>query len=356
MSVKKNDENNTDKKEKKEHRLLISKLRSRIGNKRNRIRSLGDITRLDIDSIPEKQGLESEELFESSRTIERQFDLESQISDIRKRVKRRTSELGRAMRANSVDQKFIAQLKEDLKELQMKERLKYVITRVNEEARQKLFESEKFAALFSERSECDSLVMSMDIRRSTELMLTAVSPQLYAEFITTLTEKLSDCVTDNFGIFEKFTGDGVLAFFPDFYSGDDAFLLAVRTASYCHKTFIDHFSEYSEFFSVDMEQTGLGIGIDTGKISLTTINGDLSIVGTPVVYACRYSAAPAGKTFLTENAYAFAKDMPGSGLQFTPVSVNIKHEGDAPAYEIASEGDFSSAKKPDWDLLTERYS
>jgi len=260
------------------------------------------------------------------------------------------------MRANSVDQKFIAHLKEDLKELQMKERLKYVITRVNEDARQKLFESEKFAALFSERSECDAIVMSMDIRRSTELMLTAVSPELYAEFITTLTEKLSDCITDNFGVFEKFTGDGVLAFFPDFYSGDDAFLFALRAASCCHQIFVDHFDQYSEFFSVDMTQTGLGIGIDSGKISLTTINGDLSIVGAPVVYACRYSAAPAGKTFLTEDAYVIAKDIPGTSMHFAAVSVNIKHKGDFPAYEITSEGDFSSLQKPDWDLLIEKYS
>lgn len=353
MTLKKGD-SVSDKKE--ENRLLISRLKTRIGSRRNRIRSIDEIRKFNFDYIQENAEPGKGEVFESSETIERQFNLDSQISEIRKRIRKRTSELGRSIRSNSVDQKFISQLKEDLKELQTKERLKYIITRVNEEARQKLFDSDKFAALFSERSECDALVISMDIRRSTELMLTAISSELYAEFITSLTEKLSDCVTDNFGIFEKFTGDGVLAFFPDFFSGDDALLFALKTASDCHKTFIDHFNQYMDFFSLDLEQTGLGIGLDNGKISLATINGDLSIVGAPVVYACRYSAAPAGKTFLTESAYTLAKDTPEAGLRFSQVQLNIKHEGTADAYEVVSEGDFSSAKKPDWDLLTEKYT
>ncbi len=356
MPVNRSNENNIDKNKREKHSLLISGLKSRIGNRRNRIRSLGDITSLDIDNISEEKENQIDDVFETSKTIERQFNLESQIGEIRKRVRQRIAELGRELRSNSIDQKFIARLKEDLKELQSKERLKHIITRVNEEARQKLFDSQKFASLFTERSECDAFVISVDIRRSTELMLTAVSSELYAEFITTLTEKLSDCITDNFGIFEKFTGDGVLAFFPDFYSGDDALLFALRTSAQCHKVFIDHFGLYNEYFSVDIAQTGLGIGIDTGRISLTTINGDLSIVGTPVVYACRYSAAPAGKTFLTERAYIQAKDVPGSGLQFSPVTVEIKHEGNAPAYEIISSGNLLSLQKPDWDLLMDKYS
>lgn len=326
--------------------VLLSKLRSKIVRTRNRIRNLEDIAQLDF---------EADKTLESSKTLENQFTLESQISEIRKRVKRRSAELGDSIRANMADQKEISQLKEDLKELQVKERLKYVITRVNEEARQKLFESERFAALFSERSKCDAIVVSMDIRRSTELMLTAVSPEIYAEFITTLTAKLSDCITDNFGIFEKFTGDGVLAFFPDFYSGEDAFLFALRAATACHTIFIEHFDQYSIFFSLDLSQSGLGIGIDTGKISLSTINGDLSIVGAPVVYACRFSAAPAGKTYLTENAFLFSKNLSGYTLNFKKVPMPIKHEEDSLAYELLSTGDFSSVRNPDWDILTEKY-
>lgn len=341
---------------KAEQLLILKKLKSRLGKNRNRIRSLNDLTCIDVDFESENASGDNRELFESSRTLDRQFDLESQIGEIRKRIKKRTADLGESFRANRSDRKIIDQLKDDLKELQMKERLKYIITRVNEDARQKLFDSEKFSSLFSERSECEAFVLSMDIRRSTELMLTAVSPELYAEFITSLTEKLSDCITDNFGIFEKFTGDGVIAFFPDFYSGEDALLFAVKTSVNSHRIFLEHLAGYTEYFSMNLDQTGLGIGVDTGIISLTTINGDLSIVGKPVVYACRYSAAPAGKTYFTGKAYGMAMEILGSGLRFSSVNINVKHEGDATAYELVSGGENLNVQKPDWDFLTEKFS
>ena len=40
-------------------------------------------------------------------------------------------------------------------------------------------------------TECDAVVLSMDIRRSTDLMLKAKKPEAYAEFITSLTSLLS---------------------------------------------------------------------------------------------------------------------------------------------------------------------
>ncbi len=70
--------------------------------------------------------------------------------------------------------------------------------------------------------------MSIDIRRSTDLMLKAREPRLFADFVTGLCSKLKNLIVNNYGVFDKFTGDGVLAFFPDFYSGPDAGLLAVR--------------------------------------------------------------------------------------------------------------------------------
>jgi hypothetical protein len=65
-------------------------------------------------------------------------------------------------------------------------------------------------------------VLSVDIRRSTELMLKARTAEKFAEFITGLSIELTTIVLNSFGVFDKLTGDGILAFFPDFFSGPDA--------------------------------------------------------------------------------------------------------------------------------------
>jgi adenylate cyclase len=72
--------------------------------------------------------------------------------------------------------------------------------------------------------------MAVDLRRSTELMLKSRRPELFAEFILYLAQQLRMIILNNYGIFDKFTGDGVLAFFTDFYSGCDSGFRAITAA------------------------------------------------------------------------------------------------------------------------------
>ena len=60
--------------------------------------------------------------------------------------------------------------------------------------------------------------MSIDIRRSTELMLKARTTELFAEFMAGLCEQLQGLIRDKFGIVDKFTGDGLLVSFLEFFS------------------------------------------------------------------------------------------------------------------------------------------
>jgi len=53
-------------------------------------------------------------------------------------------------------------------------------------------------------------------------MLKARSPALFAGFMTQLCAALEVTIKEEYGVFDKFTGDGVLAFFPEFFSGKDA--------------------------------------------------------------------------------------------------------------------------------------
>lgn len=101
-----------------------------------------------------------------------------------------------------------------------------------------------------------------------------------------------------------------------------------------------------------MSHTGSGTGVDCGNVSITAISGDLSIVGAPVVYACRSPVAPAGKTYLTGRAYVCAVNC-SCGLRFNTVSVTVKHEGEVPGYELADGSAARQVASPGWDRLVE---
>jgi hypothetical protein len=88
----------------------------------------------------------------------------------------------------------LIKLKEVNKEIEQKLALGNLISQVNDEAREKLFESEEFKALFETVAECMSFVLSIDIRRSTELMLKSKHPQLFEKFIVSLCRGLSDII------------------------------------------------------------------------------------------------------------------------------------------------------------------
>jgi len=128
------------------------------------------------------------------------------------------------------------QLRSKYDELQKKENFRNILYSVEQDAQKKLLADQDFANEFSKEN-CYSYVMSVDIRKSTDLMLKAVKPSQFATFIRKLCESLRTVVFNNHGVFDKFTGDGILAFFPEFHTGDDAGLLVVKAANECHEVF-----------------------------------------------------------------------------------------------------------------------
>src|SRR5207249_2646213 len=114
-------------------------------------------------------------------------------------------------------------------------------------------------------------VISIDIRRSTDLMLKARTPQDFAAFISNVSIALSRIITSNFGVFDKFTGDGMLGFFPDFYSGKDCGLRVLMAAKQCHLAFSELYRQNWASFDTVLCDIGLGIGIDFGPVNLMQI-------------------------------------------------------------------------------------
>ena len=140
---------------------------------------------------------------------------------------------------------------------------------------------------FQDDDACEAFIMSIDIRRSTDLMLKARDAKKFAAFIIDLTDQLRLAVIERYGVFDKFTGDGILAFFPLFFAGEDAAIRVIEAADACHKIFTEHYNSSRHIFTAVVKEAGLGIGIDFGHVHLLNVAGSLTVVGNPVVYACR---------------------------------------------------------------------
>jgi len=175
---------------------------------------------------------------------------------------------------------------------------------------------------FSGNEETAMAVMSIDIRKSQDILLRENSSDGYAVFISRLTEKLKDIVVEHHGVFDKFTGDGILAYFPVFYSGADAIQHCIIASKKCHDAFAQYYKEDRKLFKAALK-TGLGIGIDYGMAKLVTINNEQTIIGIPVVYACRVSGAPPSKTYLNIPAY---NEVQQYGNVLKETEINTKSE------------------------------
>lgn len=282
---------------------------------------------------------------------ESKLTFESERHELQKQLTDTIQELNTARRTHKETKEIHLKLEETYNKLEAKEKISHILSRINENGRQKVLENKDFLDLFQDKTPCDSVVVSIDIRRSTELMLKARKPELFSEFITALSHKLSDCIIENYGIFDKFTGDGILAFFPNFYSGEQAIIRAIKASEECHKIFDDHYNNSRHCFSVFIKDVGLGIGIDYGNVTLVNTTNELTVVGIPVVYACRMSGAQAGQTILNQPAKEEVERLNKKQTKFIETEINIKNEGKALAYMVElNPSIYETIKNPQWTI------
>ena len=159
---------------------------------------------------------------------------------------------------------------------------------------------------------------------------------------------LEKIIKDNYGVFDKFTGDGILAFFPDFFSGEDSHYFALKAAKACHEEFQSKYKENAACFSTIKANVGVGIGIDYGEISFVTICDDLTAVGTPVVYACRLGGAPANQTLLNQGAIDRIKELYVNQFKSTARTLEIKGELTIIGYDVELSFNEIKPKLPHW--------
>jgi len=274
--------------------------------------------------------------------------LQDEISQYRSQIKSLTVELADTKVTVDGKERIIRELQTASDNLSIRIELAVLLDRISVEAGEKVQGSKGLQALFFRDAEHNMFVMSIDIRRSTELMLKASSPQKFATFITTLCGTLDAIVKSNHGVVDKFTGDGILCFFPEFFTGEDVGYYAMRTADQCHTAFQNLYQESRSSFNVVLLDTGLGIGVDYGTCPIVKVAGGLTVVGSPVVYACRFGAAPAGITALNFQAYDQLHRRHSDHLVFRESSIEVKHEGDVLAYTVTLANKYFDPAEPAW--------
>ena len=144
-------------------------------------------------------------------------------------------------------------------------------------------------------SESDSIVMVADIRRSQDLITYGLSPNYYREQIIGFSNEIRKILHDDYGIYDRFTGDGFIAYFNQYVceqEGKDYYAMALdaceRIQSFSSR-FFDQWS--SNIRKIPVEPIGLSIGIDSGVISFKDSDDQLLAIGDACVWATRMCSA-----------------------------------------------------------------
>jgi class 3 adenylate cyclase len=145
----------------------------------------------------------------------------------------------------------------------------------------------------------DAIVVVGDLRMSTLVLKEAVQPSIFARFIVGFTEAVRALANASGGWFDKFTGDGFVAFWippkdrPSDIGTIPDFCRAVLSAA---DSLLASLRRNSRNFPAG---TGLSIGIDAGPCELVRVGELLTLVGSPIVGATRMvEGASAHQTFL----------------------------------------------------------
>ena len=279
--------------------------------------------------------------------------LQKEISTLRNALSRKTQALEKKTVDAEAQAAAVRQRDEMLEEYEYKEALLYILSRINQDAGTVLLASDALQGHFRDEKPLEAYVMSVDIRRSTDLMLKARTAKAYAGFITGLCNILKEIVIAHHGVFDKFTGDGILAFFPKFYTGEDAGFRAVLAAADCHTAFAAHYERHRNTFVAVAKRVGLGIGIDRGDVHLVQVADGLTVVGTPVVYACRMGATPANTTLLNQPAYEEISRKYSEHCVLVETEFDVKHEGPVVAYGVVANGKVFEFPDPGWKAFAQ---
>lgn len=178
-----------------------------------------------------------------------------------------------------------------------------------------------------------TVTLSLDLRKSTFAMDQSESRGRFARWMSTLVSSLRNIVKKHRLIFDKFTGDGVIAHFSvgDVKEDDFRVVEAVERVARCAAEMIaaveGGLDELRRFLHYDSRLFGAGVGIGVGAAHWDVDHaGNPLVVGRGVVSACRTGdKAAAGYVYMTGLAYqCYRETRLGHSAPANPCSFSSK--------------------------------
>jgi class 3 adenylate cyclase len=178
-------------------------------------------------------------------------------------------------------------------------------------------------------------VMAADIRGSTMLMKEAITFGSFALVMDKFVTSVRRGIRRTGGWFDKFTGDGFLAYWiVHSSSADDYEKRFVQTTGdvahtahslidFFHRLVLEDFRTNSRNLPADV---GLSIGLDAGPGYLVQIAGELTVVGPPVVGAVRMVTAAALPREIVANVYLGERLREGQDGVYEELGVSVNRE------------------------------
>ncbi len=160
-----------------------------------------------------------------------------------------------------------------------------------------------------------ALVVVGDLRMSTLVLKEALAPSAFARFVVGFTESVRSLVRDSDGWFDKFTGDGFVAFW---LLPEPPRIDAVRLARFCQTVLpaadalLRNLRRTSRNFPAGV---GLALGVDAGPCELVRVGGSLTLVGSPIVGATRMVATATARQTIVNNLVGNALEVDSARLE-----------------------------------------
>jgi class 3 adenylate cyclase len=275
--------------------------------------------------------------------------LEAEIAVHRAELRKQTAALETEQKSRQELEAKVREYQQTQAKLKAAEEIAFILSRIHPDFHDSLGQRKDVQAKFFAKEEQPAYVLAIDIRRSTDLMLKARRPDLFAHFMTELCDELHNAITGHFGVFDKFTGDGILAFFPDFFTGPDAAYHAVAAAHEASGIFTRCYQKHRASFTSILTDVNLATGIDYGGVHLVRVADGLTVVGVPVVYACRLSSGGAGgEVLLNQAAYEKLSAQYSKFFYINEQQLDIKHEGSILCYKVKPGNSKMDPRDPEW--------
>ncbi|MCG3196652.1 MAG: adenylate/guanylate cyclase domain-containing protein [Candidatus Omnitrophica bacterium] len=172
------------------------------------------------------------------------------------------------------------------------------------------------ALLLAKASASKSIVVVGDIRRSQDLMTYAADSDQFSHLMVEFIDRTQSLIDGHAGIFDKFTGDGFLAYFNDsvcreagrdYLSSFEQFLR--DEAAFANK----HFAAWTKAVrKLPPIPVGLAMGADLGFVEFRDLGNHLVAVGDAIVWAVRMTrVGGAGEVVVNNLLFHHLEGRPG---------------------------------------------